>query len=101
MSKKSGFLARMEQQKKRELIETHRFTRQLMVDLAYVALNNEFGFGSDRLKRFAAALLKVYEEYADLWNGDTPDTEYAQAKLDAKLQQIFAGDFQIWEDRYS
>ena len=38
MAKKSGFLDRIEQEKKAAMLETHRFTRQLMVDLSYEAL---------------------------------------------------------------
>ena len=101
MSKQSGFLQRLAQEKRRACIETHRFTRQLMVDLSMVALNAEFGFGSDRLKRYAKRMKALFEEYADMWNGDTPDTEYARATLDAKLRQIFGPDFDEWEERYA
>lgn len=54
----------------------------------------------DRLKRYAQAMLGIYEEYADLWNSDTADTEYSRAALDAKLKQIFGDDVQTWEERY-
>ena len=101
MAKKSGFLGRIEQEKKAAMLETHRFTRQMMVDLSFIALNNAFGMGADRLKKYANALLEAYSEYADLWNADTADTEYARAKMDARLHQIFGADFHEWEVRYS
>lgn len=101
MAKKSGFLARVEHEKQAAMLETHRFTRQMMVALSYIALNNAFGMGADRLKKYANALLEAYSEYADLWNADTADTEYARAKLDARLHQIFGEDFHEWEVRYS
>ena len=101
MSKQSGFLQRMEAEKRRACLEAQRFTRQLMVDISMIALNSEFGFGADRLKRYADRLKVIFEEYADLWNGDTADTEYSRAKLDAKLRQICGDQFVEWEERYS
>jgi len=100
MAKKNTFMERMEKARFNAMLNTHRFTRQLMVDVSCIALNKEFGFGADRLKRFAEAMLGIYEEYADLWNSDTPDTEYSRAALDAKLKQIFGDDVQTWEERY-
>lgn len=98
--KQNAFLMRVEREKQAAMLQTHRFTRQLMVDLTYIALNNRFGFGSDRLKEFAEALLEVYSEYADVWNSDTPDTEYSREKIDRRLRQIFGDDFHPWEVRY-
>ena len=98
--KKNSFMDRVEKQKHEAMLYTHRFTRQMMIDITMIALNKEFGFGADRLKRFIKTLLGVYGEYADLWNSDTPDTEYAKAALDAKLRQILGDDFEDWEERY-
>lgn len=98
--KKNGFLDRMNREKEKAMIQTHRFTRQLMVDLSYVALNKSLGLGAERLKKYANALQEVYSEYADLWNSDEKETEYSRAALDAKLRQIFGEDFHPWEVRY-
>ena len=98
--KKSGFLARMEAQKEREKLETLRFTRQLITDMSIIALNNAFGFGAERLKKYTDEMLRVYEEYADIWNSDTIDTEYSRGKLDMKLRQICGEHFEPWEVRY-
>ena len=91
---------RVEKQKQEAMVYTHRFTRQMMIDVTMIALNKEFGFGADRLKRFVKTLLGIYGEYADIWNNDTPDTEYAKAKLDEKLKQICGEFFEPWEERY-
>jgi hypothetical protein len=99
--KKNSFIDRMEREKQAAMIQTHRFTRQLMVDLTFIALNKRFGLGAKRLTEFANDLRDLYAEYADLWNGDTADTEYSRAALDAKLQQIFGPDFHPWDMRYS
>lgn len=98
--KKNAFLDRMEREKQAAMLQTHRFTRQLMCDLAFIALNRRFGLGAKRLTEFANDLQVLYAEYADLWNGDTADTEYSRAALDAKLRQIFGDDFHPWEVRY-
>lgn len=98
--KKSGFLARMDAQKERENLATLRFTRQLITDVSVIALNSAFGFGAERLKKFCDEMGRVYEEYADLWNADTHDTEYSRAKLDEKLRQICGEYFVPWEERY-
>lgn len=98
--KNNSFMDRIERQKQAAMLSTHRFTRQLMIDVAMIALSNEYGFGADRLKRFADAVLGVYEEYTDLWNSDTKDTEYSRAALDAKLAQICGEYFVPWDERY-
>ena len=98
--KKNSLVDRIEKAKFNAALEAHRFTRQLMVDLAYIALNRQ-GMGAKRLQQFGNDLAQVYDEYADIWNGDDPDTEYARAKLDEKLKQIFGDDFHPWEIRYT
>ena len=100
MSGRNAYLARIGQAKNEAALSAHRFTRQLMVDLVYITLNREFGFGADRLERLAVALRKTYDEYADLWNGDTMDTEYSRGVLDSKLRQIFGEKFDSWDVRY-
>lgn len=59
------------------------------------------GLGKKRLTQYANDLQEIFAEYADIWNGDDPDTEFARAKLDEKLRQIFGEDFHPWEVRYS
>lgn len=98
--KRSGYLQRMEQAKERELLNTLRFTRQLITDMSLIALNSAYGFGPERLKKFTDEMLRVYEEYADIWNADRKDTEYARELLDRKLAQICGEYFQPWEERY-
>lgn len=49
MGKQSGFLARIQAEKERSNRETMCFVRQNMCDVAMMALNEEFGFGPERL----------------------------------------------------
>ena len=101
MSGKNALLLRIEREKHAAALEAHRFTRQLMCDLAFISLNRTFGLGSKRLTEWANDLQALYEEAADLWNGDTYDTEFTRAKIDERLKQIFGDDFHPWEQRYS
>ena len=97
--KRNAYLDRMERIRRESALESHRFTRQLMCDLAYIALNKQ-GLGAKRLKQFANDLAALFDEYADIYNSDT-DKEYAMAKLDERLKQIFGPEYQPWEVRYS
>ena len=101
MGGKNALLQRIEREKNAAALEAHRFTRQLMVDLSFIALNRCFGLGPKRLTEFANALRELFDEAADLWNSDTADTEYTRAKIDERLKQIFGDDFHPWDQRYS
>lgn len=96
--KRNALLDRMEKIKREAALNEHRFTRQLMCDLAFIALNKQ-GLGAKRLTQFANDLSALFDEYATIWNDDA-DKEYAMAKLDDKLKQIFGDDFYPWEVRY-
>lgn len=98
--KKSGYLQKIQAERERSNRETMRFTRQTMMDCSMIALNREFGFGEDRLVRFAKAVHDVYVDFAEIWNSDDPDTEYARAKLDECLKRICGEHFDPWEVRY-
>lgn len=98
--KKSGLLQRIQTEREQSNRLTMRFTRQTMMDCAMIALNREFGFGADRLIRFQDAVKKVYCDFAEVWNADDPDTEYARAKLDEALKRICGQYFAPWEERY-
>lgn len=101
MGKKSGFLARIQAEKERSNLETMRFVRQNMCDVAMMALNEEFGFGPERLNRFRLAMQKKYADTADVWNDDTPDVTYARHAIDRALARICGKYFEPWDKRYS
>ena len=56
---------------------------------AAVELNEEFGFGADRIARFRDGLNRVIEEYGVML--DTVDTDYADGKLEQRFIQIMGG----------
>ena len=51
-----------------------------------VALNEQFGFGADRLARFKAATEAVIFEYGDLLDGT--DADYANGALERRYKQL-------------
>lgn len=51
-----------------------------------VALNDQFGFGADRISRFREAMEQTIVEYGALLN--STDTEYADGKLEQRYKQI-------------
>lgn len=54
-----------------------------------VALNEEFGFGADRLLRFKEAMERIVNEYGDLMHG--ADVDYADDKLEQAFKRIMEG----------
>ena len=100
MPKKNTLIDRMQQIRRETFLTAQHFTRQLCLDQASIVLNREFGFGAERPQRFNAAMVQIYGDYADIWNGDTKDVEYAKAKMDGALQQIYGDLFLPWEVRY-
>lgn len=101
MPKQSGFLKKIRKEQERSNLETLRFTRQNMMDVAMLVLNEEFGFGEDRLHRFAIKMQDKYGDYADIWNGDTKDVVYAREVMDRALAKICGKHFVPWDKRYS
>lgn len=54
-----------------------------------VALNEQFGFGSERIMRFKEAMEKVVNEYGCLADG--ADFDYADGKLEEAFRRIMEG----------
>lgn len=54
-----------------------------------VALNEQFGFGADRIAKYRDAFEKTIIEYGALM--DSADAEYADGKLEERYQQIMGG----------
>lgn len=105
MAKKGSLIDRVtsarEQGREEGFMTGQHFTRQLCMDQAAIVLNREFGFGPERLKRFNAAMVQMYGQYADIWNGDTSDVEYSKAAMDRALEQIYGDEFMPWDKRYN
>lgn len=55
-----------------------------------VALNEQFGFGADRISRFRDAMERTVIEYGALL--DSVDADYADGKLAQRYEQIMGDD---------
>ena len=68
-------------------------------DLAVIALNREFGFGEDRIKRFAERMQEVQSEYNDAVAA-TDESDVKRVLMDRELEAIY-GELQYsFEERY-
>lgn len=91
MAKPSAFLSRIQAEQKESRRRLIWFTVRQCLDMACIAMNEEFGFGEDRLKRFADAYSRVWSEYAGLTVEDARDDktiEYSAAKFEERLKEI-------------
>lgn len=107
MPKKNTWLAR--QQAAAEVRATaraeiqRRFALQQAQDMAVIALNQAFGFGPERTKKFVEAFNGIFEMYADMAIEDAKgdaDIEYTRVKLDEVLKEACGDNFVPWEERY-
>lgn len=73
--------------------------RQYMMDMVFLALNEEFGFGRERLKRLYSAWSRKYDAYREAVT-KLPEADYAREKLDEALKAILQDDFQPFMERY-
>lgn len=96
----SGMLDKLHQKHRIELAVTRRVTRQEMADFAAIALNDAFGFGPERCKKFMDALIAAVNETADMVEADTRDMEYTIAKFEERLKQVVGPYYVDRSERY-
>jgi len=95
-----SFAERQLQEKQLSTMKTIAYEQQYMIDAVSLALNECFGFGEERLKRFHDAFDKKYAEIRELERSDTIDNEYAKAKIEEALKAAWGRYYQPWEFRY-
>lgn len=96
----NGYLDKLRKEYRRGYIDSSRFYRQVMCDLAVLVLAQDFRFTPDRLMKFCESLGNLHDEYADIFNADSKDMEYSKAKMDEALWQVCGDLFIPWEERY-
>ena len=91
---------------KRQLEEKQRWTmrviayeEQYMLDAVALCLNECFGMGEERLKRFHDAFEKKYQEIREL--EQTEDNDYAKAKVEEALKRVWGTYYEPREVRYT
>lgn len=68
-------------------------------DLAVIVLNREFGFGEERIKRFAERMQEVQSEYNDAVAA-TDESDVKRVLMDRELAAIFGKLEYTFEERY-
>lgn len=109
MSKPNTYIQlRQAQQKIRQLefdlYHFKGFTMQQCMDMAMLALNEEFGFGPIYNKRFEKKFREIFVEYADLCvedGADDQDLWFTKDKLDEQLRRAYGEELLPFDERYA
>lgn len=92
------------QQLQRDIWMSKGFTIQQCLDIAQIALHEEFGFGPTYQSRFGNAFRKAFVEYAELClddGKDDADIVYTKEVLDRALRAACGDDILPFDDRYA
>ena len=82
---------------------TKGFTLRQSLDMALIALNEEFNFGPERNQRFEASFWDVFVGYARMCasdGADDPEIVYTEEKLDKRLRLAAGEDYPPFDERY-
>ena len=103
MAKPSAFLKRISAAAKRDREDRTWYTMMQSQDIAMIALNDAFGFGEDRLKRFSDAYIKAWQDWAAAINADSKDdktAEYSLTRFEDRLKKICGKHYTPKEERW-
>lgn len=92
------------QQLQRDIWMSKGFTIQQRLDIAQIALYEEFGFGPVYQSRFGSAFRKAFVEYAELCLDDGKDDQdivYTKGVLDRALRAACGDDILSFDERYA
>ena len=74
---------------------------QYALDIASVVLNEEYGFGPDRLKRFGSGFSKKFAEVQDRSRADDDkDRWYSEEQFEAELRNAWGPYYTPRKERY-
>lgn len=96
-------IARLQEDQADRDRERDHFVRIMCRDMAFIALHDAFGFGADRLNRFANAYADTWIAWATATTEDAKDdktAEYSREKYEEKLKQILEKYYIPREERY-
>ena len=103
---KNAYLARLEQEKLDRARISQYVNERQSLDALIVAINEEFGFGAERINRLIARYIETRKEIADMfldgrYKNKDKEIAYAKAKLDKRLQSIMGPDYPEHDARYT
>lgn len=92
------FAARKSLERELWTMKVLAYTQQETLDAAALALNEGFGFGPERLKRFHDAFSAKYAEIREL--DKSADNDYCIAKMEQALKQAWGEYYEPREVRF-
>lgn len=103
MAKNNAFLAKQEEQRRVHMEAAAAVMKQFMCDTLQIAMNEEDGWGKERLARLMKRWGAVYSKYYDALNVTrNAECDVLRDELDRQLKPLCHEDFQWFdfEDRY-
>ena len=103
---KNAYLAQLEPRMQDRARVSQYVNERQSLDALIIAINDEFGFGAERIGRLLSKYIDTRIEVADMFMDDrykNKDKEiaYAKAKLDKRLQSIRGPDYPEHDVRYT
>ena len=103
---KNAYLAQLEQRMQDRARVSQYVNERQSLDALIVAINDEFGFGAERINRLISRYIETRIEVADMFMDDrykNKDKElaYSKAKMDKRLQSIMGTDYPEHDVRYT
>ena len=103
---KNAYLAQLEQRMQDRARVSQYVNERQSLDALIVAINEEFGFGAERINRLISRYIETRKEIADMFLDDrhkNKDKElaYSKAKMDKRLQSIMGADYPEHDVRYT
>ena len=103
---KNAYLAKLEQRMQDRARVSQYVNERQSLDALIIAINDEFGFGAERIGRLISKYIDTRIEVADMFMDDrykNKDKEiaYAKGKLDKRLQSIMGKEYLEHDVRYT
>ena len=103
---KNAYLAQLEQRMQDRARVSQYVNERQSLDALIVALNEEFGFGAERINRLLARYIETRKEIADMFLDDRhknndKELSYSKGKMDKRLQSIMGTDHPEHDVRYT
>lgn len=95
------FAQRVQREREEWTVKVIAYTQQEILDAVCLTLNEEFGLGEERLKRFQVAFDKKYAEIRAVERDDSEDGEYSRFKVEQALQNACGKYYVPHNERYN
>ena len=103
---KNAYLAQLEQRVQDRARVSQYVNERQSLDALIVSINEEFGFGVERINRLVSRYIETRKEIADMFLDDRhknndKELSYSKGKLDKRLQSIMGPDYPEHDVRYT